>query len=481
MPPQYPYLDARNYRVFDDEQIVSAQTALFDKCEVSVGGWSISGSNEQIAEHVSRFSDFKVSDGHGGETKLFETRRAQKERNWHTLKVLGKGAGEGIKYPHPVFSGLLKLNKSTHQISNRWDLVFHLNLNINRTIQAQPLPSSGVRRVGRRSQPIVLAISKQAVLEVRERFLAPWNNMLAHTRRRLSYASSKVAEEHLRDCVTSIFNQVEDGFRPLSSLPREGFDLSDRDTRRTTVSLHHLEVCWDFYHEQPILAVDVFKQMVKANAQHVTSQNWRELVVKDKLRYDSQSVSVYLKNGLEIKFYAKTETTLRFEVVYFGENIKDFKPAPGILSLDQAVETCRDIRRDAALHLNTLFSLIGNEDDLSHDDATPEELIDAVQAETRDVGRTCSILARIVRNRRISPYPNDPDYEVLRRLKRKGVLVNNPASPGRRNYVIAARYEHSSYYLLSKKIIRRRFVSLPKPDHKVKKGGLRLPSKGLST
>lgn len=123
---------------------MTSSTALLDKCDVVLGGWQFNADRKQVSDMVPKLSRLLVHSGDKELSRLFENRSAEENRYSHTLVVRGTGAGEGLKYPHPTFSGFLKLREVSRDNGKKfgvkpWEGLFHAYLNVNRSLQAQTL------------------------------------------------------------------------------------------------------------------------------------------------------------------------------------------------------------------------------------------------------------------------------------------------------------------------------------------------------
>lgn len=255
------------HRRFWDITEVRADEAMLDKCDVVIGGWSFDASGFETSQLVPRLSRLEVSCSDGSSTRLFEERTADDDRYSHTITVRGTGEGEGVRYPCPTFSGYLKIREvrnSRDGTSNvkTWEAIFFAYLNLNRSLRAQDLTSRAfVRGTEWVRHQHVLAMSDDARSRIRETVLSPCDNILDRSARRTRYALSRPVEQHLTDHVLAIFDTIERELRVRCGCRKVLFQ------RDPTVVLRTLEVCWDFFDEQPILAVLAMKNKVQMIAQ----------------------------------------------------------------------------------------------------------------------------------------------------------------------------------------------------------------------
>lgn len=224
-----------------------------------------------------------------------------------------------------------------------------------------------------------------------------------------------------------------------------------------------MEVCWDFYDEQPVITVELIKAKAIRIAKNLRAKYAPTAAVTESLEIDSPSVIIDLIDDLTVRFYAKSAQTVRFEVIYGPERIKPFKTCKGLPTLTDAVEMARCVRADAATHMNTILTIMRQETD--ENDATPDELIRAVLAAFPDVFEARTILACLARNRHVRIYPKDPRSAGLNKLKKWRVLENDEDSPSLRNYVATPRFEDARRRLMFTQAIPRRFWIKPRPRH----------------
>lgn len=333
-----------------------------------------------------------------------------------------------------------------------WKLLFNVQVSINRTVQAQTLILNRKTGSVQRSGPYALLLSGDAAGHVAERLLVPATNILDRTETRQRFAASVPPEEHLREFVLE-FSQI------ISA------ELGVRKAIVPSVNMGTLEVCWDFYDKQPVIAVEVIKAKVMRIAKNLSAKYASTATMTEGLRIDSPSVMIFLIDGLAVRFYAKSFETVRFEVVYGPKRIKCFKPRAGIQTLAEAIQTAREIRHDAASHMNTILRLMHQEIEDFENEATPDELIRAVLAAFPNVFEAKNILACLARHGRVRAYPKDPRLPGFRKLKSMFVLENDPDSPGARNYVATQRYEDARRRLMFTRAIPRRLWIKPRPRH----------------
>lgn len=441
------------YRVLEDTRAVSPEDAMFDLCSLTIGLPNVTGTESQTQQTLKSLSVLKS--GGTGSIKLFGARKLQKWRPFHTFQVVGSKKGEGMKFPHPTFSGLLTANRDTvplkdSSVPTKWDLLFNVQVSINRAVQAQTIVMDQKTGEAQRTAPYALVLSEDAASQVRELLLVPATNILDRTEPRQRYANSKSAEEHLREFVLELTSKcaaalgVAPGIAP-------------------TATIGTLEVCWDFYDEQPIITVELIKAKAMRIAKNLRAKYAPTAAVTERLEIDSPSVIIDLKDGLAVRFYAKSAETVRFEVAYGPELLKTFKACKGLPTLDEAIKMARSVRIDAATHMNIILTIMRQETDET--DATPDELIRAVLAAFPDVFEARTILACLARHRHVRIYPNDPRTAGLKKLKKWLVLENDEDSPGKRNYVATPRFEDARRQLMFTKAMPRLFWIKPRPRH----------------
>lgn len=437
---------------FWEVERVQANDALLDKCDVVIGGWTFDANRHAVSELVPRLSRLEVPCGFGKTTRLFEDRTAQDGRYSHTLKVRGTGSGEGTNFPHPTFSGFLKLREVRTDESNSvgtktWEGLFFAYLNLNRSLQAQVLRREAFDAEGSWTfaHPYALAISESAAAKVRERLLAPSSNILDRSRKRTEYVQSRSVEHHFRNYVGAIFRQLR------YALPMKQAVAASRP--QPTITFEALEVCWDFFDTQPILTVWVVKNQIQRITQHLKVRYFPQFKLEEGLDYDSPSVMVHVVDGIAIRFYAKTQTTVQFEVVYTQSGIKNSTSVSGIQSISGALSAIASLKEDAAARLNVVFEILNGIDCAGGGDATVEELIEAVMSAADGTVNGTALLTRLAHYHRIAPFPSDPMYPQLRSLKRLGVLKNETWSPRRRTYVVTTRFRRARDQLLASYVV----------------------------
>jgi len=447
-----PIRPSRLHRKFWDELHAREEEALIDKCDVVIGGWKFNAARHQVTTLVPRLSQLAVSCGEGNTTRLFENRTADDGRYSHTLTVRGTGSGEGVKHPYPTFRGYLKLRETSREEGNSfakrdWEGIFYSYLNINRSLQAQELVKVGFGEDKRWtfSNPYALAISDTAKSKVRERTLAPADNILDRTAKRTAYVLSRPAEQHFSDQIWAIFRAIS------KELPIRHVGADQRP--EPTITLKTIEVCWDYFDKQPILTVLAIKNRIQSVSQRILSRYLPADRLEEGLEYDSPSVMVYLKDGVAIRFYAKAETTVRFEVIYSRREIVKTADIKGIQSMTGAVDTIGKLKLDAAIRLNKLFEFVRKRLEVTEDDATLDELVEVILGAADSTRGGVLLLTRLAYYHRIAPYPHDPIYPQLRALKRRGVLENEPNSPRGRNYVVTPRYRKARSQLVTSSLI----------------------------
>lgn len=173
--------------------------------------------------------------------------------------------------------------------------------------------------------------------------------------------------------------------------------------------------------------------------------------------------------GIAIRFYAKTETTIRFEVVYSQPAIKQIANVTGIQSIGSAQSAVSDVVADAVDRLNNLLACVGQAECVTDNDASLDELVEVVLAAAPNSRAGVSLLSRLAYHHRISPSPKDPVYPLLRSLKRRGVLVNEARSPRRRNYVVSPRFQQARNQLASRYFVPLKRARSPRKRIKPRK------------
>lgn len=441
------------YRVLEDTHAVSPEDAMFDLCSMTIGLPNVAGTESQTLQKLKSLSLLKS--GGPGSPEIFGKRKLDQWRRFHALQVIGDQKGEGMKFPHPTFSGLLTANRDTvppkdTSALTMWALLFNVQVSINRAVQAQTLMVDQKTREVRRSDPYALFLSETAARQVSERLLVPKTNILDRTEPRQRYAASKPAEEHLREFVMEFTSKCAAA-------------LGQKKPFVPTVTIGTLEVCWDFYDDQPVITVELIKAKAVRIAKNLRAKYAPTAAVTESLEIDSPSVVIDLIDDLTVRFYAKSAQTVRFEVVYGPERIKQFKTCQGLPTLKDAIEMARCVRADAATHMNTILAIMRQETDES--DATPDELIRAVLAAFPNVCEARTILSCLARNRHVRTFPKDPRLPGLKKLKGLFVLECDPDSPSKRNYVVTPRFEDARSRLMFTQAIPRRFWIKPRPRH----------------
>jgi hypothetical protein len=451
---------ALHQRFWDVEQVF-ADNALLDKVDVVIGGWRFEANRHQVSQLAPRLSRLEVPCGGGKRTRLFENRNADDGRYSHTLTVRGTGAGEGVQYPCPTFAGYLKLrevklNDSEKFGRKNWEGLFFSYLNLNRSLQAQDLNKTGSGPDARWSvsYPYALAMSEDAKARIMERPLAPADNILDRSVPRTQYAQSKPAERHLRDYLLEIFRKIGSELPSSMQIPTI--------RQEPTIVFRTLEVCWDFFDEQPILTVMAVKAKMQGISQEIKTRYFPEYRLEEGLKYDSPSVMMGVIDGIAIRCYAKTETTIRLEVVYSQSAFRRVFEKSGILSIGDAISTAAMVKRDAVDRLNVLLGHIHANEGISASDATVDELVENVLSAAPDGRAGVFLLTQLAYKHRLAPYPKDPQYETLRILKRRGVLMNEPRSPRSRAYVVTPRFHRARAELISSSVVLRRVRILRK-------------------
>ncbi len=433
------------YRVLEDTSEVSAYGAMFDLCSMSIMLPQITGTEGQTLNKLSALSRVCLGPPGAGSRRLFIERNLERWRAWHSLVVCGDKVGEKMVFPHPTFSGQLTISRDKVPARDAtslttWNLLFKVGVSVNRAVQAQTLTMHRRTKRVTRAGSYSLALTAVNGRQVTERLLVPASNIIDRTEIRQLYASKKTAEEHLREFIMELSQFCVDALgHKVSFVP--------------TVTFGTLEVCWDFYDEQPIITVELMKEKAMRIAKSLRSRYAPSSTMSEGLNLNSPSVMIELIEDLSVRFYAKSTETVRFEVVYGADRIKAFKPHKGILTLEQAVQTARAVRLDAAKHMNLILSLMRQESEGCENDATTDELIRAVMAVFPDVVDARNILSLLASYRRIRTFPNDPRLAGLRKLKKLAVLENDHASPGKRNYVVTRRFEGARSMLLFTKIM----------------------------
>ncbi len=441
------------YRVLEDTRAVYPEDAMFDLCSMTIGLPSITNTESRTLRTLKSLSMLK-SDGPGSH-KIFGKRELKQWRRFHALQVVGDQKGEGMKFPHPTFSGLLTANRDTvppkdSSALTTWDLLLNVQVSINRAVQAQTVVMDQKTSEVRRTDPYALLLSENAGSRIKEVLLVPATNILDRTEPRQRYAASKPAEEHLRGFVLELTGKCAAAVGHTQAIV-------------PTVTIGTLEVCWDFYDEQPIITVELIKAKAMRIAKKMRAKYAPSAAVSEFLEIDSPSVIIDLIDDLAVRFYAKSAETVRFEVAYGPERLKTFKTCKGLPTLDDAIKMSRSVRMDAATYMNTILTIMRQETDES--DATPDELIRAVLAAFPNVFEAKTILACLARHRHVRTFPKDPRLPGLRKLKKWFVLENDPDSPGKRNYVATPRFEDARRQLMFTQAMPRRFWIKPCPRH----------------
>ncbi|GAB1478369.1 hypothetical protein MASR2M74_09160 [Paracoccaceae bacterium] len=439
--------------MLEDTRAVSPEDAMFDLCSMTIGLPNIAGTESHTLKALGSLSLLKS--GGPGSITIFGKRKLDRWRTFHALQVVGDQKGEGMTFPHPIFSGLLTANREAVPTRDptavtAWELLFKVQVSINRAVQAQTVVMDRKTRNVRRSGPYALHLSEVAANQVTERLLVPATNVLDRTESRQRFAASKPAEEHLREFILELTRTCAAA-------------MGQAQATVPTVSIGTLEVCWDFYDEQPVITVELIKAKAVRIAKNLRAKYAPTAAVSEFLEIDSPSVIIDLIDGLSVRFYAKSTETVRFEVAYGPERIKQFKTCEGLPTLDDAIKTARSVRIDAATHLNTVLAIMRQETD--EGDATPDELIRAVLAAFPNVSEARTILSCLARHGHVRVFPKDPRLPGLHKLKKWHVLETEPLSSGKRNYVAAPRFEDARRRLMFTQAIPRRFWIKPRPRH----------------
>ncbi|SEN37543.1 hypothetical protein SAMN05216227_101281 [Pseudorhodobacter antarcticus] len=445
------------YCVLDDTLEVSSDHALFDLCILNIGFPLFKDTESRAHAAFTELSNIRLYTPFSEMKALFTRRKLEKNRKWHSLLVTGNHKGEKATFPHPTFSGKLTISRVESPEDRRtqqeaWNIVFNVAANINRAVQAQSV------KINQRNSDLnllanyTLLLSEKFARQVEEVLLVPASNIIDRSEARLRYAASQPAEEHLRSFINEI-NMV-----CCRALGRA-------TTVSPTVTFGTVEVCWDFYDEDPIIKVELLRERLGRIAKDVRAKYSPLAAITEGLKVDSPSVMIDLVEGLSVRFYAKSVQTIRFEVVYGAERIKKLQIQKGFLSLDQAVQTAGMLRIDAAKHLNTVLGFIRRTNSRQHDDATTVELYRAVLAAFPELSVASGILAGLAYHQRIRTFPNDARLPGLRMLKVLNVLENEPESPGKRNYVVTPRFENARRMLGLSMVMPRRLWIKPRPRH----------------
>lgn len=455
MKPENREFSSRLYRVLEDTRVVTPEDAMFDLCSISLVLPTVTGTESQTLRRLKALSLVTVEVPGSDSQLLFTKRKLEKWRKFHSFQIVGDKKGEGMIFPHPTFSGLLTANREAVPPKNpaqstSWEILFKVQVSINRAVQAQAITMEHKSKQIRRSDPYALFMSEVNASQVDERLLVPATNILDRSETRQRYAASQSAEEHLKEFILEVSRRCVDAMgASQESVP--------------TVKIDALEVCWDFYDEQPIITVELVKAKALRIVKNLRAKYAPTATVTERLEVNSPSVIVDLIDDLSIRFYAKSDQTVRFEVNYGPKQINKLMNCEGPPSLDNALETARSARVAAAKHMNTVLTLMRQEAD--ENDATPDELYRAVLVAFPDVFEARAILSCLVRHRHIRTFPKDPRLPGLRKLKSLYVLECEPDSPGRRNYVVTPRFEDARRQLVFTQVIPRRFWIKPRPRH----------------
>lgn len=444
-------------RSFNRNVRVRVENTMIDRTVLRVGPWQSMGERDDLLSGLFHLSHATVNGDETGSVPFFQQRTPRPQFGKHFLPLRGNGQGQGTNGASPVVAGRLVTNflNAPSAVGRQVKASTYLDGKFNPTrwiVAQRPIPNSSGAKV-ECNRPFSFAISPKADWR---RFEIPYldnNNVIIGDDSRFGYARSKPVEEHLRDYVTHTTNWlntqlIENGLADLVASQPIEFLLGD------------IEFYWELSTRDPIGLIELLEHYITAisaekgidpfNVDFDLSEH--RAGSEDKTASDNRSSLVRSspsfwfdgRRGVRFKFYAKTNRRVRFEVSLSSY----YRPAAvrrrRFFDITTLIDGVKFLKLDAVEMMNSIL-----DDALAsvpHDQPliTPKDFKSIIVGNSDNVDIARSILEDLRLSRRVAPYPKDPRYPTLKRLKKIGVLERPKSAP--RVFTLVRSYWASACY-----------------------------------
>lgn len=437
---------ARLVPAIDCSTRVSPDDALIDRFQLLVGEWRVRGTREAISERLSMLSGHEVDDAFGETVNLFQSENFDYYRWKFDLSFWRGGRGRNTLVRRPLISGRVSANIVQGSGGGRTDdaqCAVRINgtWNLTRFIQAHEFALSRQGNLVSKNAGVPLAVSPRPDWWKTERPLALCDNVVIGKWWRYRFAKSRPAEEFLSDYVSTFVTDFIQAMTDRELLPEDpGLNRSNEPAE---FRLGDIEFYWEFDHKSPIVLIDTLTHFLPrvAKRMRVTRRNLDRMVRE--VSQQSQSATIYLTRKREVRFYAKTNRRVRFEVCFPDGYLTGQRRSPSFSSIGALSDTVALLKSEAAETLNEVLSNLWEWIDPDDFNPTPDQLRQEVILAARNPFDATTIITMLMGKGRISLEPGDGLRPAVRRLATKKNPVLRTLEMDRGTYVVTPQYEYA--------------------------------------
>ena len=287
--------------------------AMIDRIELVIGDWAIDGRGTAVAQFEDKLGGVEAMTRDGELVRIFRSPKRSKDGKVFNADI-ATGHKKGVNSPlRTITSGEFKSAFGTHRVprgsKEHIRLGLEIGLNMNHYLAAQSF-----KRLYRPRHPIIhkpnVIVASDSVLSYDSEFcLTDDRNWLLGKPALIDYVLSKLAEDHLMDCIDSIETTLES---EMLSIARYCENI--RLAHDPYYSLRKVEFCWEFSHPNPIRFVEGLDISLREQGLEWTRGGTPIRKQIFQIKQNSPCVRVELAGGCELAVYAKTNKRVRFEV-----------------------------------------------------------------------------------------------------------------------------------------------------------------------
>ena len=406
---------------------VSPTSAMVDRVNVSFGNWELPGTIQEVSQGLNQFKNFPFANHEEREIPLFRHGMVD-ARRLHPEVYFDSGSDEDERNSgeRALISGRLswvpRRSIPVDERSKHKQLRFDATVNVTRFIQAQ------TKRPVRTDNGIRLRDFPTLVVSPRDHWyreeapLVPSTNLIVGSILKYSEALKRPASEHFTRLMalwTAQLDQcVQWAFSELPSAP----------IRHPNFSLREIEYYWEFDVENAIDFVQSIVRPMSSLSGTIYVGGERVRLPERTVEFQSPSVKVLLAREVTLKAYAKTLQRVRFEVTFGKRGIEDslgrrrVSPRRTTFDIETLAEKVAVLQSAATDYFNeALPRILPSEPPEST--LGPMDLLARIGVCADGNARTAETIVSALANfGRVEPYPNDPIYPAVRRLRRTRVL-----------------------------------------------------------
>ena len=410
-----------------DCPVFEPRRASLDKVDFGIGRFTISGPKAlPVLEGLIR--DAELTSG-THEQQMFRAAylRGQSARFFIDTRSPGRSRDAHI----PVFRGKLKASLLS---PSRINLEFSANLNVTRAVQAQKV----MRRLDRPAigrAPYTLLLKRGASSVEGEVPLVDSTNVIIGSDLRYAYAMSRPASAHLTDLVIAL----EEAIAVPLVLAAQGHGVhADIETAYT---LRGAEIYWEFSTPSPVSTVDLLSIRLPAAVDRSRTTATPISLAVSEVAQQSRSILLDLGRKMWLRIYAKTNSRVRFEVLFGADAITKANGRRRLSDHPAIAALIDDLVLTASQRLSELFQEASPPLYADQSNATTRDFLHAIDAAHQDRGISSLVLDGLRYFGRVVPGGNPEVLKAAQRLKRLNVLriIRRQQSW----YGVTARYEEA--------------------------------------